>query len=324
MAGQTLARPAHAAEPAGPPRRRRPAKRHRYGERPAIAYLFLSPWIVGALLLTIGPMLASLYLSFTDYDLFTSPEWVGLDNYRRLFSDDPRFLSAVWVTLKYVLLSVPLKLAAALAVALLLNRASRLSGFYRSAFYAPSLLGASVAVALVWRLVFETGGPVDRTLTVFGIHTGGWTTDPRYALLAIVLLAVWQFGAPMVIFLAGLKQIPNDLYDAAAIDGADWWRSFRSVTIPMLSPVILFNVVLETIHAFQAFTGAFIISGGRGGPSDSTLFYTLYLYQRGFVDFRMGYASAMAWVLLLVIALVTALLFRTSRAWVFYAGGETR
>jgi multiple sugar transport system permease protein len=137
-----------------------------------------------------------------------------------------------------------------------------------------------------------------------------------------VLLAVWQFGAPMVIFLAGLKQVPPELYDAAAIDGAGWWHSFRSITIPMLSPVILFNLVLETIHAFQAFTPAFIVSGGRGGPSDSTLFYTLYLYQRGFTDFRMGYASAMAWVLLIVIAAVTALLFRTSRSWVFYAGGD--
>jgi multiple sugar transport system permease protein len=322
MAGPTLAPPVRKADDAGPPRA--PVKRYRYGERPAIAYLFLSPWVAGALLLTVGPMLASLYLSFTDYDLFTSPEWVGLDNYRRMFTDDPRFMSAVGVTLKYVLLSVPLKLAAALAVALLLNRASRLSGFYRSAFYAPSLLGASVAVALVWRVIFDTGGPVDRTLTAFGVHIGGWTTDPRFALLAIVLLAVWQFGAPMVIFLAGLKQIPADLYDAAAIDGAGWWRSFRSVTVPMLSPVILFNVVLETIHAFQAFTPAFVISGGRGGPSDSTLFYTLYLYQRGFVDFRMGYASAMAWVLLLAIAAVTALLFRSSRSWVFYTGGETR
>lgn len=295
---------------------------HRYGERPAIAYLFLSPWAAGALLLTLGPMLASLYLSFTDYDLFTSPEWVGADNYTRLFADDPRFLAAVRVTVTYVLLSVPLKLAAALAVALLLNRPSRAQGFYRSAFYAPSLLGASVSVALVWRVIFDGGGPVDRTLTTFGVHTGGWTTDPRYALLSIVLLAVWQFGAPMVIFLAGLKQIPPELYDAAAIDGAGRWGAFRSVTVPMLSPVILFNLVLETIHAFQAFTPAFIVSGGRGGPSDSTLFYTLYLYQRGFIDFRMGYASAMAWVLLLVIAAVTALLFRTARSWVFYTGGD--
>jgi multiple sugar transport system permease protein len=296
--------------------------RYRYGERPGIAYVFLSPWLFGAALLTIGPMLASLYLSFTDYDLFSTPNWIGFENYRRLFGDDERFLTSVWVTAKYVLLSTPLKLLAALAVAMLLDRASRAQGVYRSAFYAPSLLGASVAVALVWRVIFDDGGVVDEALAAVGINTGGWVASPRYALLVIVVLAVWQFGAPMVIFLAGLKQIPRELYDAAAVDGAGWWRTFRSVTLPMLSPVIFFNLVLETIHAFQAFTGAFVISGGRGGPADATLFYTLYLYQRGFTEFRMGYASAMAWLLVLAIAAVTAVLFRTSRMWVFYAGED--
>ena len=283
----------------------RERQRRRYGERPGIAYLFLSPWVLGALLLTVGPMLGSLYLSFTDYDLFTTPEWVGLENYRNLFTDDSRFVAAVWVTVRYVLISTPLKLVAALAVALLLNRASRAQGFYRSAFYAPSLLGASVAVALVWRVIF-----------------GDLVSSPRCALLVIVALAVWQFGAPMVIFLAGLEQIPQELYDASAVDGAGWWRTLRSVTLPMLSPVIFFNLVLETIHAFQAFTGAFVISSGRGGPIDSTLFYTLYLYQKGFNEFRMGYASAMAWVLVLVVAAITAVLFRTARMWVFYAGED--
>lgn len=279
----------------------------RYGERPGLAYLFLSPWVLGALLLTIGPMLASLYLSFTDYDLFSTPNWIGLDNYRDLFTDDPRFFTAVLVTAKYVLISTPLKLSAALAVAILLNRASKAQSFYRSAFYAPSLLGASVAVALVWRVIFND-----------------WVANPSYSLLVLVALAVWQFGAPMVIFLAGLKQIPQELYDASAVDGAGAWRTFRSVTLPMLSPVIFFNLVLETIHAFQAFTGAFVISGGRGGPVDSTLFYTLYLYEKGFSEFRMGYASAMAWILVLVVALITAVLFRTARTWVFYAGEDAR
>jgi multiple sugar transport system permease protein len=320
---QQMAKPVPAgnAAYAGPGR---PAKRYRYGERPGIAYLFLTPWMLGALLLTIGPMLASLYLSFTNYDLFTPPKWVGLHNYHQLFTADPRYLSAVWVTTKYVLISVPLKLAAALGVAILLNRSSRLQGVYRSAFYAPSLLGASVAVALVWRVIFDTDGVVDRGLSSIGIHLGGWIVNPKYSIVVIALLAVWQFGAPMVIFLAGLKQIPPELYDAAAVDGAGWWRSFRSITIPMLSPVILFNLVLEMIHAFQSFTGAFVISGGRGGPSDTTLFYTLYLFQRGFTSFRMGYASAMAWVLLLAIAAVTAILFGTSRRWVYYAGEENK
>ena len=286
------------------------------------AYLFLSPWIIGATLLTVGPMAASLYLSLTDYDLFDPPKWVGLDNYLVMFTRDDRFWAAVSTTARYVLLSVPLKLVLALAVALLLNRPRRGGGLYRSAFYAPSLLGASVSLALVWRAMFASGGTVDRLLAAVGIDTGGWVDQPQYALFALVALAAWQFGAPMVIFLAGLKQIPRELYEAAAIDGASPVRRLVSVTVPMLSPVILFNLVLETIHAFQAFTGAFVVSGGRGGPSDSTLLYTLYLYQRGFTDFRMGYASAMAWVLLVVVAGVTVLLFRGARGWVFYAGEE--
>ena len=299
-------------------------KQYRQDERPAVAYLFLSPWILGALLLTIGPMLASLYLSFTNYDLFTTPKWIGLENYRRMFTEDPRFMSSVWVTVRYVLISTPLKLAAALGVAVLLNRSSRVQGVYRSAFYAPSLLGTSVAVALVWRVIFDRQGIVEQSLSSIGIHTGGWTTNPKLSLVVLVLLSVWQFGAPMVIFLAGLKQIPQQLYDAASVDGASRWRTFRSVTLPMLSPVILFNLVLETIHAFQSFTPAYVVSNGKGGPSDSTLFYTLYLYQRGFSEFRMGYASAMAWLLLLTIAIITAVVFRTARMWVFYSGEEER
>ena len=286
------------------------------------AWLLLTPWAAGALLLTLGPALASLYLSFTDYNLFNPPHWVGLRNYTTMFTSDPRYWDAVRVTVQYVVLVVPIKLAAALAVALLLNRRRRGLGFYRSAFYAPSLLGASVAVALVWRALFSTGGTVDRLLSDIGMHTGGWIDQPQYAVYTLVLLGAWQFGAPMVIFLAGLKQIPADLYEAAAIDGAGRSRRLWSVTLPLLSPVLLFNLILETIHAFQAFTGAFIVSGGRGGPGDSTLFYTLYLYQRGFTDFRMGYAAAMAWVLLLALGTLTLVLFATARRWVFYAGQE--
>ncbi|WP_270889011.1 carbohydrate ABC transporter permease [Pedococcus sp. 5OH_020] len=315
MSTQTVAQPSVESRSPAPP-----APKSRRTERSA--YLFLAPWLVGALVLTIGPMLASLFLSFTDYDLFTSPHWVGLANYRQMFTADQSFRSSAAVTGKFVLLSVPLKLALALAVALLLNRPRRGQGIYRSLFYAPSLLGASVAVALVWRVLFSDKGTVDRLLSAVGIHTGGWISNPDYALLTLVALAVWQFGAPMVIFLAGLKQIPRDLYDAAAVDGAGRIRTFWSVTVPMLTPVLFFNLVLESIHAFQSFTSAFIVSGGRGGPSDSTLFYTLYLYQRGFADFRMGYAAAMAWVLLVVIAVLTALIFRSSRSWVHYAGDD--
>jgi multiple sugar transport system permease protein len=301
----------------------RSRRARRRGEGRAAA-LLLTPWAAGALLLTLGPAVVSLYLSFTDYNLFNPPHWVGLRNYTTMFTNDPRYWDAVRVTTQYVVLVVPIKLAAALAVALLLNRRRRGIGFYRSAFYAPSLLGASVAVALVWRALFSTGGTVDRLLSDIGVHTGGWIDQPQYAVYTLVILGAWQFGAPMVIFLAGLKQIPPDLYEAAAIDGAGRLRRLWSVTLPLLSPVLLFNLVLETIHAFQSFTAAFVISSGRGGPSDATLLYTLYLYQRGFNDFRMGYASAMAWVLLVVVALITVLLFRSANRWVFYAGEENR
>lgn len=285
------------------------------------AYVFMTPWMIGAALLTIGPMVGSLYLSFTNYDLFTAPRWIGVGNYVHMLSDS-QFRASVSVTLRYVFLSAPLKLIAALLVAMLLVKPRRGLGFYRSAFYTPSLLGASVSVALVWRALFSDGGVVDKGLSTVGAHTGGWIDNPQYSLYVLVVLAVWQFGAPMVIFLAGLKQIPQDLYDAAAMDGAGRMRSFWHITIPMLSPIIFFNLILEIINAFQSFTGAYIISGGRGGPANSTLFYTLYLYQKGFTSFEMGYASAMAWVLLAAIGLVTFAVFRTANFWVFYSGED--
>ncbi|GAA4560559.1 carbohydrate ABC transporter permease [Streptomyces collinus] len=294
-------------------------KRRPQREREGAAWVFLSPWVLGAIVLTLLPMAVSLYLSFTDYDLFSPPKWVGLRNYVQMFTEDPRYWRSVVTTLMYVLVAVPLQLALALVVALALKGMKRGKGFYRSAFYAPSLLGASMSIALVWRAVFNDGGTVDNLL-----GTGGWVNKPGWALLAVALLTAWQFGAPMVIFLAGLQQIPAELYEAAAVDGAGKWRQFLSVTVPMLSPVLFFNLVLQTIQAFQVFTPAFAVSAGKGGPADSTLVYTMYLYDRGFVASHMGYASAMAWVLLLVIGIVTAVLFRTSRSWVFYASEGDR
>lgn len=305
-----------------PEARRAPAaapKRRPSREREGAAWVFLSPWVLGAIVLTLLPMAVSLYLSFTDYDLFNPPKWVGLRNYVQMFTEDPRYWRSVVTTLTYVVIAVPLQLALALVVALALKGMKRGKGFYRSAFYAPSLLGASMSIALVWRAVFNDGGTVDNLL-----GTGGWVNKPGWALLAVALLTVWQFGAPMVIFLAGLQQIPAELYEAAAVDGAGKWRQFLSVTVPMLSPVLFFNLVLQTIQAFQVFTPAFAVSAGKGGPADSTLVYTMYLYDRGFVASHMGYASAMAWVLLLVIGIVTAVLFRTSRSWVFYASEGDR
>ncbi len=284
-------------------------------------YIFLLPWLVGFFVLTVGPMLASLYLSFTDYDLFGAPEFIGVDNYKDLFAD-PRFRKSAQVTGLYVLLGVPIKLAAALGVAMLLNAKRKGLGFYRSAFYAPSLVAASVSIAIVWRAMFIDDGAVDRALQVFGIHLGGWVGNTSMIMPMFILLAVWAFGAPMVIFLAGLKQVPGELYEAADMDGAGRWRKFVNITLPMLSPVIFFNLLMDTIGSFQVFGSAFIISSGTGGPADASLFYTLYLYIKGFSEFRMGYASAMAWVLVVVVGLLTLVFFRTSKFWVHYAGEE--
>lgn len=281
-------------------------------------YLFLLPWFVGMLVFTIGPIVSSLYLSFTNYNLLSTPQWVGWQNYLTMFQDQ-QWRDAVRVTLVYVLLSVPLKLVFALFIATLLNRGLRGLGIYRAIYYIPSLLGGSVAIALLWQQIFNTDGLVNKALNAIGIHaTISWISNPDTALYTLVVLAVWQFGSPMLIFLAGLKQIPQEYYEAASTDGAGRIRTFFAITLPMLTPLIFFNFVLQMVGAFQAFTPAYIVSGGSGGPLDSTLFYTLYIYQQGFGNLEMGYASAMAWVLLLAVGTCSAIAFVTSRYWVFY------
>ncbi|MFJ5986494.1 carbohydrate ABC transporter permease [Lentzea sp. NPDC092896] len=281
------------------------------------AFWFLVPWFAGLLLVTVGPVLASFGLGFTRYNLIQPPKLIGFDNFARILSD-ARLHNALRVTFTYVLVSVPLQLACALGVALLLNRGLRGLAFYRSAFYLPSLLGSSVAIAVLWTQVFGTEGLVNRVLGFFGVEGKGWISDPDTALSTLIVLNVWTFGSPMIIFLAGLRQIPEVYYEAAAIDGAGRWSRFWRITLPLLSPILFFNLVLQIIHAFQSFTQAFVVSGGTGGPSDSTMFYTLYLYQQGFSRFDMGYASALAWFLLLIIAAFTAINFWAARYWVFY------
>jgi len=287
-------------------------------QRNAPGYLFLAPWLIGFLCLTLGPALMSLYLSFTDFDLLQAPNFVGLQNYIRMATADPKFIAAMRVTFLYVILSVPLKLAFALAVAMMLNRGLKGLPIYRAVFYLPSLLGASVAIAVLWRQLFAADGMVNSVLAVFGIEGPSWISNPRYSLYTLVVLSVWQFGSPMIIFLAGLRQIPTDMYEAASLDGASSSRQFWKITLPLLSPVIFFNFVIQTIEAFKAFTPAFIVSGGTGGPINSTLFYTLYLYQEAFGNFRMGYASALAWLLVIIIAIFTAFSFLSTRYWVHY------
>jgi multiple sugar transport system permease protein len=281
-------------------------------------YLFLLPWLIGLVVIVGGPMIASLYLSFTNYSLIQAPEWVGLDNYLRML-DDPRLHKSIAVTFIYVIVGVPAQLIVALGIAMLLNEGMKGLAFYRSIFYLPSMLGASVAIAVLWRQMFEVDGLVNQVLRLFGVPaTTSWIADPQWALWTIILLHVWTFGSPMVIFLAGLRQIPGMYYEAASVDGASKWAQFRKITLPLLSPIIFFNLVLQIINAFQSFTQAYVVSNGTGGPADETLFYTLYLYQRGFVQFQMGYAAAMAWLLVVIIAAFTAINFFASKYWVFY------
>ena len=281
-------------------------------------YMFLLPWFIGFFGLTLGPAIVSLYLSFTDFDLLRSPNWVGMANYVRIATADPKFAASMSVTLFFVLFSVPLKLAFALGVAVVLNRGIRGLPVYRAVFYLPSLLGTSVAIAVLWRQLFASDGLVNSILAEFGIQGPSWISHPSYSIWTLIILSIWQFGSPMIIFLAGLRQIPTDMYEAASLDGASKLRQFIKITLPLLTPVIFFNAVVQTIDAFKAFTPAFIISGGTGGPINSTLFYTLYLYQEAFGFFRMGYASALAWVLVVIIALFTAFSFLTARFWVHY------
>jgi multiple sugar transport system permease protein len=283
-----------------------------------VGYLFLTPWLIGLLVITIGPLIASLYLSFTNYSLIQAPKWIGLENYVRMLGDD-RLHQSLKVTFIYVFVGVPLQLIVALAIAMVLDKGMRGLAFYRSVFYLPSMLGGSVAIALMWRQMFGTDGLVNQVLRLFGVDaTTGWISDPKWALWTIILLHVWTFGSPMVIFLAGLRQIPGMYYEAASVDGATRWTRFTKITLPLLSPIIFFNLVLQIIGAFQSFTQAFIVSNGTGGPADSTLFYTLYLYQRGFGQFQMGYAAAMAWLLVVIVGALTAANFFLSKYWVFY------
>ncbi len=262
----------------GPPPRKRDNK---------AAFLFLLPWFAGLLLITAGPIVASLGLSFTDYNLIQPPEFNGVENISRMFGDE-RLHRSLGVTFIYVFVSVPLQLLAALGLAILLDRGLRGLPFYRSAFYLPSLLGSSVAIAVLWKQIFGAEGLLNQVLGVFGITGRGWISDPDTALSTLIVLNVWTFGAPMVIFLAGLRQIPVMYYEAASVDGASRWTQFKKITVPLLSPIIFFNLVLQIIHAFQSFTQAFVVSGGTGGPSDSTLFYTLFLYERASPDSTWG------------------------------------
>lgn len=269
------------------------------------------------MLFTIVPFGASLYLAFTNYNLLNPPKLIGLANFGTMLTDQ-HLHHALVVTFVYTFVSVPISLAAALAVAILLDKGMRGLPIYRAVFYLPSLLGSSVAVVMLWRAIFGADGVINKILSVFGIVGPSWISSPNTALGVLITLHVWTFGSPMVIFLAALRQVPAVYYEAASVDGASRWHQFRSVTLPLISPVIFFNMVLSIIGSLQTFTQGYVMSNGTGGPADSTLFYNLYLYQQGFTNFNMGYASAMAWILLLIIAGFTVINFIAQRYWVFY------
>ncbi|MFC4598086.1 carbohydrate ABC transporter permease [Cohnella hongkongensis] len=279
-------------------------------------YLYIAPWLIGFLLLTVWPMGQSLYFSFTDYSLLQPANWVGWQNYDKIFNRDSTFVNSLKATFLFVATSVPLKLAFALLLALVLNMKLKGMHFYRTVIYFPSLIGASVAVAILWNNIFGIDGIVNHFLQYLNIAGKNWIGLPETALGTLVVLAVWQFGSSMVIFLSGLKQIPTECYEAASVDGAGKVRSFFQITLPLLSPIILFNLVLQVIGSFQMFTQAFIIT--KGGPVEATYMYALYLFDKAFTRFEMGYASALAWILLVIIGIVTALIFSTSRTWVHY------
>jgi len=294
------------------------------------SYTFLTPWLIGFFVLTLYPMFYSLFLAFTQFNLRTPPVWIGIKNFIVMFGGnaeirgDERFLNSVFVTFKYVFASVPLKLVFALGIAMLMNNKLRLIPLYRAVYYIPTLLGGSVAIAVLWRRIFAGDGLFNLILgRVFGMtNLPVWISNPTYSLMTLILLAVWQFGSPMIIFLAGLQQIPTEYYEASSVDGAGKIRQFFVITLPGLSPIIFFNFVMQMVSAFQSFTQAFIISGGSGGPLDSTMFYSLYLYIKGFGFSEMGYAAAMAWVLLIIIAILTAVAFKVSGSFVTYGSGE--
>ena len=294
------------------------AKRPRLDAETKAGLAFTSPFIIGFLLFMIVPMMISLYYSLCDYNILSAPVFVGLKNYIKMFSDEV-FFKTIGVTFFYALISVPLRLAFALLVAMLLLNSSRLTAFYRAAYYLPSIIGGSVAVSILWKRMFAIDGVINKVLAVFGMKDPvSWLGDKNTAIWTLILLAVWQFGSSMLIFLSSLKQIPPSLYEAASIDGAGKFRQFFKITLPLLTPTIFFNLVMQMINGFLAFTQCYIITQGK--PMNSTLFYTVYMYQQSFEYYNTGYGAALAWVMLLIVGLITAFLFATKRFW-FYEEG---
>ncbi|WMC91076.1 carbohydrate ABC transporter permease [Kineothrix sp. MB12-C1] len=284
-----------------------------------MGYLYIFPWIIGFLIFQIYPLGASLYYSFTEYSITNTPIFVGFKNYITMFTQDSLFYTSLGNTLKYVFMSLPMKILTALIVAVILNQKLRGINFYRTIYYIPSIFGGSVAISILWRFLFMDGGLVNQLLSRVGISSLPWLSNPKISLFTLSLLSVWQFGSSMVLFLAALKQVPEDLYEAALIDGAGRIHMFFKITLPMISSVLFFNILMQLVNAFQDFTGAFVIT--NGGPLNSTYLYALKLYDEAFKYFKMGYASALSWVLFIIILIFTVVFFRFSEAVTYYEDG---
>lgn len=280
-------------------------------------YVFILPFIIGFLAFMALPMILSLGFSFTRYNILKSPVFIGLENYKTMFTADPKFWKVFGVTMYYVLFSVPLRLIMALAVAMLLVKSTKLSGFYRAVYYLPSIIGSSVAVAILWKRMFASDGVINALLGIVGLPSDlAWLGRADTAIWTLIILAIWQFGSSMLIFLSGLKQIPVSLYEAATVDGANGIQRFFKITIPMLTPTIFFNLINQLINGFMAFTQSYIITQGK--PRDTTLFYTVYMYQNSFTYNKLGYGCAMAWFMVFVVGMLTLVLFKTQKKWVHY------
>ncbi len=288
-------------------------------KRSCIGLLYIAPWLAGFLALQLYPFVSSLYFSLTNLSMFKAPRFVGLDNFIYMFSHDPNFLQSLKVTFIYVLYAVPAKIAVSLLIALILNQKLRGINFFRTIYYLPSILGGSVAVAILWRTLFMNEGILNHCLAFLHIPPVNWLGEPSLALFTISMLTVWQFGSSMVLFLAGLKQIPQELYEAGRVDGASTLRMFFSITVPQLTPIIFFNLIMQMINAFQEFTAAFVVT--NGGPLNATYLYGMMIYRNGFEYLKMGYASAQSWVLFGIIMLFTALIFKSSPLWIHYEDG---
>ncbi len=289
----------------------KPTKEHQY-----VGLLYIAPWIIGFLIFQLYPFITSFLYSFTDLSLLKEPNFIGLKNFIDIFTKDRLFYQSLKVTLIYVLIAVPGKLIFALFIAMVLNMKLKYINFYRTIYYMPSILGGSVAVSVLWRFLFARKGLVNIVLSKLSIPAVDWLGSPNVALYTLSLLTVWQFGSSMVLFLAGLKQIPNELYEAAKVDGAGKVRIFFKITLPMLTPIIFFNLVMQMVNAFQQFTSAFVVT--QGGPLKSTYLYGMMLYDNGFKYFKMGYASAQSWILFIIIMAMTALVFKSSPYWTYY------